>query len=118
MSQYQLFFKVSDPSGLDDYMDITVPITDVNEKPVIQNLPGDAYIVESLTGTSSVFGVNAVDEDGDPLTYSISTWPDDALFSINGAGEFRITTRILIIYSRKHKPFHNICTTSAQCLRR
>ena len=87
VSQYQLFFKVSDPSGLDDYMDIFVPITDVNENPVIQNLPDDAYIVEGSTGGVSVFDVNAIDVDGDSLAYIISTWPDNTAFYVTNTGE-------------------------------
>ena len=86
VSEYQLFFKVSDPSGLDDYVNITVPITDVNEKPFIQNLPDDAYIVERSTGIFSVFDVKSTDVDGDPLVYSIFTWPNDAPFSISNSG--------------------------------
>ena len=86
VSEYQLFLKVSDPSGLDDYMNITVPITDVNEKPVIQNLPDDAYIVEGSTGSFSVFHVNVIDEDGDSLTYSISSFPGNAPFYITASG--------------------------------
>ena len=93
MSEYVLFFKVSDPSGLDDYMNITVPITDVNEKPVIQNLPDDAYIVEGSTGSFSVFDVNAVDEDGDTLTYSISSFPVSSLFNITASGELSRSLR-------------------------
>ena len=83
MSEYELFFKVSDPSGLDDYVNITVPITDVNEKPVIQNLPDDAYIAEGSTGSFSVFDVNTIDVDGDSLTYSISITPVSSSFYIS-----------------------------------
>ena len=96
VSEYVLFFKVSDPSGLDDYMNITVPITDVNEKPVIQNLPDGAYISESLTGTFSVFDVNAVDEDGDALTYSISSFPVSSLFNITATGEVALLNLYII----------------------
>ena len=96
VSEYVLFFKVSDPSGLDDYMNITVPITDVNEKPVIQNLPDDAYISESLPGTFSVFDVNAVDEDGDTLTYSISSFPVSSLFNITATGEVALLNLYII----------------------
>ena len=88
VSEYELFFKVSDPSGLGDYMNITVPITDVNEKPVIQNLPDDAYIVERSTGSFSVFDVSVIDVDaGDVLAYSITAWPDNAPFYITSSGE-------------------------------
>ena len=83
MSEYELFFKVSDPSGLDDYVNITVPITDVNEKPVIQNLPDDAYIAEGSTGSFSVFDVNTIDVDGDSLTYSIFITPVSSSFYIS-----------------------------------
>ena len=86
VSEYKLFFKVSDPSGLDDYVNITVPITDVNEKPVIQNLPDDAYIVEGSAGSFSVFDVNVIDEDGDNLTYSISGLTNTAPFYITASG--------------------------------
>ena len=87
VSEYTLFVKVTDPSGLDDYMNITVPITDVNEKPAIQNLPDDAYIVEGSTGSFSVFDVKSVDVDGDSLTYTLSTFPDNAPFFITASGE-------------------------------
>ena len=88
MSQYELFFKVSDPSGLDDFINITVPITDVNEKPVIQNMPDDAYILEGSTGSFSVFDVNTIDVDGDSLSYVISVIPTSSSFYISASGEF------------------------------
>ena len=88
MSQYELFFKVSDPSGLDDFINITVPITDVNEKPVIQNMPDDAYILEGSTGSFSVFDVNTIDVDGDSLSYVIYVIPTSSSFYISASGEF------------------------------
>ena len=102
VTEYELIFKVTDPSGLEDYVTITVPITDVNEKPVIQNLPDDAYIVEGSTGSFSVFDVDADDEDGDSLAYSISTWPDSAPFVITSSGEFSLTLKALKYFYKSH----------------
>ena len=87
VSEYTLFVKVMDPHGLADDVNITVPITDVNEKPVIQNLPDDAYIVEGSTGSFSVFDVTSVDVDGDSLTYTLFTWPYRAPFVITASGK-------------------------------
>ena len=87
VSEYTLLVKITDPYGLDDHVNITVPITDVNEKPVIQNLPDDAYIVEGSTGSFNVFDVKSVDADGDLLTYTLSTLPENGPFFITASGE-------------------------------
>ena len=76
-----------DTGGLTDITEVTVNVTDVNEPPVIHNLPDTLNIQEDEQGVMSLFNVTATDQDvGDVITYSITTWPGGAPFDIAGDG--------------------------------
>ena len=86
--QYNLTITVSDPDGLTAMQMVTLDITDVNEAPVIQNLPDSVTIAEDIVGKIVVSTVEAIDQDGDAISYTLSaTWPSSAPFKIDAAGK-------------------------------
>ena len=86
-SQYQLTVTVSDPDGLTDVQVVTVNILDVNEAPVIQNLPHSVTIAEDTAGNTAVYAVSTVDQEGDGIVYTIT--PSSDPFDINSAGNLQ-----------------------------
>ena len=85
-SQYKLTVTVSDPGGLTDVQVVTVNILDVNEAPVIQNLPNSVTIAEDVAGKITLLTVNTVDQEGDVIVYSI---PPSLLFEIDATGRIK-----------------------------
>ena len=85
-SQYKLTVTVSDPDGLTDVQVVTVNILDVNEAPVIQNLPDSVTIAEDVAENTAVYTVSTVDQDEDGIVYTMTTSPPSAPFEIDVAG--------------------------------
>ena len=85
--QYNLTVTVSDSGGLTEVKYVTVDIINVNEAPLIQNLPDTLTITEDVVGDVSIVTINTVDQDGDLITYSISGNPYSGPFEINSAGK-------------------------------
>ena len=86
--QYNLTITVCDPDGLTAMQKVTLDIKDVNEAPVIQNLPDSVTIAEDVVDKIVVSTVEAIDQDGDVISYSLSaTWPSSAPFEIDPAGK-------------------------------
>ena len=88
--QYNLTITVSDPDGLTAMQMVTLDIKDVNEAPVIQNLPELLNIKENLIAKTTVANVITFDQDNDVIVYSMVTWPSPAPFEINSAGKAEI----------------------------
>ena len=84
---YDLTITVSDPGGLTDAQVVTVNILDVNEAPVIQNLPDSVTIAEDVAGNTAVYIVSTFDQEGDGIDYTITSWPFSALFEVDVAGK-------------------------------
>ena len=85
--QYNLTITVSDPGDLIDVQDVTINLSDVNEAPVIQNLPDSIRIFEDVVGKRSLFTVSTIDQDiGDVIAYSIVATPSSAPFEIDNTG--------------------------------
>ena len=81
--------QVSVSDGLlEDMETLTVHITDVNEQPVLVNLPSTVNIAEHHIGY--VFDVDAVDQEGTTLIYSMKSYPSsgDLLFNIAPSGRW------------------------------
>ena len=78
---------------LEDKDNITVYITDVNEIPVLSNLPGSVTISEHHV--EDVFAVDAEDPESTLLTYHLSFDPSsgDPMFSINSSSGIPLGTR-------------------------
>ena len=91
-SVYNLTITIVDSYGLTVIEMITLDIVDVNEAPVIHNLPEILKIAEDETGEMVVFTVDATDEDGDVINYTMMTWPPSAPFKINSTGNRRTDT--------------------------
>ena len=86
-SQYNLTITVSDPDGLTAMQMVTLDIKDVNEAPVIQNLPASVTIAEDVVGMMTIFTVTTFDQDNDGIVFSMSTLPSSAFFDINSEGK-------------------------------
>ncbi len=76
--KYTVTFKVSD-GKLSDSKAVAITVNNVNGPPVINPI-GDKTAVR---GKLLTFTVNAVDPDGDKVTYGIPNAPADAQFNIN-----------------------------------
>ncbi|KAI8511675.1 hypothetical protein Bbelb_107750 [Branchiostoma belcheri] len=75
-TSYTLTIEAEDPDGNKVSADLTVNIADVNEAPVITNIPNSGQTIglnEDVGGSYQVFQVTATDEDnGDTITYSLA----------------------------------------------
>ena len=69
-------FEVSD-GGSTDWVNITITVNNINRPPVLNQI-GNRIIDENC---SLEFTVNAIDPDGDALTYSAFNLPDAAVFN-------------------------------------
>ena len=87
ISRYNLTIYISDPDGLMKSQMVTIDINDVNEAPVIHNLPDMVTITEDVVGQVPTYTVDVTDQDGDVLLYTISTLPSSAPFEINSLGK-------------------------------
>ena len=86
-SQYNLTITASDPDGLTSMQMVTMDIKDVNEAPVIQNLPATLTIDEDVVGYRMILSVETTDPDDDVIVYTMSTSPSLGPFEINTAGK-------------------------------
>ena len=76
----------SDNDAVDDTVNVTINVIDINEAPQIT---GDAAPSFAENSTAPIATYTATDPDGDTLTYSLSG-PDDGAFSIDaGSGQLR-----------------------------
>ncbi|KAL3874012.1 hypothetical protein ACJMK2_037081, partial [Sinanodonta woodiana] len=85
---YDLFITVTD--GYNSVTDtLTVTISGVNVPPKINNLPlpSELYVQENIPPGSSVYAVSATDNDGDTLSYSMTSSPGTGInyFSIDSS---------------------------------
>ncbi len=86
-----MLVSVTDAGGLSSTATLTVDVTDVNEQPTISNLPNGTSITETTTGIISIYDVTASDPDGDVITFSFSSIPVSAPFTISGTGLIETT---------------------------
>ncbi len=80
-NDYHVTVVASDGKGGSESQNITVTVTDVNDTPTI-NSPTTFSVNENQTLAADV---NAADQDGDTLTYTIDGGIDSAFFDINTA---------------------------------
>lgn len=63
---------------------VTIAINDVNEAPLITNLPRTVTVTENVAGGASLHLVLATDSENDPLFYYIQVGPaDQDSFTVN-----------------------------------
>ena len=76
----------SDNDAVDDTVNVTINVIDINEAPQIT---GDASPSFAENSSAPISTYTATDPDGDTLTYSLSG-PDDGAFSIDpDSGQLR-----------------------------
>ena len=84
---YTVTVTAKDPSGLDDTINVTIKITDVNETPVVTVDSGTEKTVDEQSGTSNtVETFTGRDEENSDLTWSLSGADSDD-FKISSTGE-------------------------------
>ena len=75
-------------------MDLTVNVlnVDVNTAPYYINLPESVSVNEDVTAAADIFDVDATDDDGDTLTYSLSdVSPTTSVFAINSGSKYHVS---------------------------
>jgi hypothetical protein len=96
---YTVTVQVSDPHGAADTQTYTVTVTVPNEVPAITSTPGTEAVVQQ----PYTYVVEALDPNGDPLTYSLDEAPTDMLIdAVTGvlswqptaAGEVVVSLRV------------------------
>jgi branched-chain amino acid transport system substrate-binding protein len=82
LNKYHLKIEISDPSQKTTIGDVRIYIKDINEPPIFR--PESFFIDENIPLSSVVISqLNAIDPDGDPITYAIKNGNEDGLFEIN-----------------------------------
>ena len=91
-NSYQITLRIADGNGGIQDRNVTVQVTDVgsegggtgtlNQSPFFTNV-SQGELVTVVSGTTSVGDANAVDPNGDQVTYSISGGADASLFTVN-----------------------------------
>ena len=72
-------------------MDLTVNVlnVDVNTAPYYINLPESVSVNEDVTAAADIFDVDATDDDGDTLTYSLyDVSPTTSVFAIDSGSKY------------------------------
>ena len=84
---YDVQVTVTDSSGLTDFQDIAVTVTNVNEAPTITSDGGGAMAsvnaAENQTAVTDVQATDDTNSEGAGLVYSITGGADQLLFSVN-----------------------------------
>jgi hypothetical protein len=84
-----VYFKISD-GELTDWENITIRVNNTNRPPVLDQI--EDWIIDE--NSSLEFTVNAIDPDGDILTYSASNLPDGAVFDPDNGTFFWTPTSV------------------------
>ncbi|WP_308874211.1 cadherin repeat domain-containing protein [Thiothrix subterranea] len=83
-NHYEVMVNVDDGNGGSDVQTLLITVHNVNDPPtIISNGGSDVASVIADENQVSVTKVQALDDDGDTLTYSISGGADAALFAVN-----------------------------------
>ena len=83
-NNYEVQVTVTDAGNLTDVQNITVPVTDVNEPPVItSNGGGPTASVSVPENTTPVTTATSTDPENGTVTYSITGGPDGGMFNID-----------------------------------
>lgn len=86
---YNVLVQVSDGTLTDSQL-MTITVTDSNDPPVFTSFNGASSVSDSISENFPLVGrVTATDEDGSPITYSISGGQDASLFSVDANGSVR-----------------------------
>ena len=81
---YEVVVRVTDSTGLFDEQKINVEVSDQDEPPIISSNSGvEETLLSVFENDSFVCKIEATDQDGGTLSYSISSVDDFELFSIN-----------------------------------
>ena len=81
---HNLTITATDVGGTFSLGFLFISITDEQEPPIINNLPSDVSIDETvLAGPTVLFTVDVYEPEGDALQYTLVAEPDDGRFIIN-----------------------------------
>lgn len=103
-SSHSLQIAVSDGQAITTAV-ATIDVTNVNEAPVVAAI--QTSIVESIAAGSVLAQVNAIDPDGDALTYAITSGNEQQLFEIDAqTGEIKLAENAQLDF--ESQAFHDI----------
>ena len=87
-SNYVFTVTATDSGGLSATATIDITVTNVQEPPILTNLPSsDISILEDVTSSTVVFTAAATDPESDFIIYTLSAAPNDGKFNIHGSSE-------------------------------
>lgn len=95
---YTLQVRAEDPLGSFDTITVTININDLNEAPVLT--PNGPFAVSEAAANNTLVGTMSASDvdDGQSLTYSIVGGNTHGIFSINNAGEIRVSNNTYLDY--------------------
>ena len=64
---------------------VNLTVLDGPEPPVIHNLPATINVNENETTSTIMYVINATDFEGDTITYTMTSTPDEGNFYLTGA---------------------------------
>ncbi len=111
-STYSLTVTAEDPDGATASISVTVNLTDANDPPAFDAGPSAAFSLPENTAAGENVGLllTATDQDGDTLTYSLSS--DDAgAFDLNAATR-QLTTGEGVAYDYEEKATYSVTITA------
>ena len=97
---YELNITVEDSSGLSSTGILSVNVINVQEPPVITNLPDTVSVSEGAVNKTVIFTVDSTDPEDDLVMYTLTQVPDTGEFYIHATSELnlrRILTYVIII---------------------
>ena len=86
---YELTLTLSDSFGNVVLSTLNVTVSDGLDPPTLTNLPDEVDILENVTNGDVIFNISATDIQGDPISYSITSFPDGPFYLTGPLGEER-----------------------------
>ena len=87
---YELNITVEDSSGLSSTGILSVNVINVQEPPVITNLPDTVSVSEGAVNKTVIFTVDSTDPEDDLVKYTLIQAPDTGEFYIHATSELNL----------------------------
>ena len=85
-NKYDVTVEITDGTFVSTAV-LTVYVIDINEAPSLPGITPSYYVNETETSSVLLGDYAATDPEGDPLTYTLVTWPEGAPFTVTATGE-------------------------------
>lgn len=108
VKQYELEITATDIKNAFTKKTLFVNISDINEIPVLTNLPNTFSIYENYS-SNSIFNVTAIDDDGDVLNFSMEDQSVNGFFLIDSlTGSIKLSPDSIIDFETTEEYFLNV----------